>query len=156
MLEFFKLITHLGDAYFIIGVAVLSAVFIKDKNKAISIFINLLLVFGLNQSLKHIFKMPRPSNPLIEVGGYSFPSGHAMVSLAFYGFLIYLIFQKTKNKKIRILSAILLLLLIALIGASRVYLKAHYLKDVLCGFIFALIYLILDIKTINKFTIKRR
>ena len=150
MLEFFKLITHLGDAYFIIGISILISIIIKDYKKSISIFLNLILAFLLNQGLKQIFKIPRPNNNIISVSGYSFPSGHAMVSLAFYGFLIYLIFKITKNKKTRIISIVGLSLLILLIGISRVYLRVHYPIDIICGFIFALIYLIMYIKIVNK------
>ncbi len=150
MLEFFRLITHLGSAYFLIGITILLIIVLKDKNKSISIVLNLILVFLLNQGLKQIFKMPRPDNPLVKASGYSFPSGHAMVSFAFYGFLIYLIFKHTKNNKIRVVSAIMLSLLVLLIGYSRVYLKAHFPVDVICGFIFALVYLIIYIKTIYK------
>ena len=150
MLEFFKLITHLGSAYFLIGITLLLIIVLKDKNKSIGIVLNLILVFLLNQGLKQIFKMPRPDNPLVKVSGYSFPSGHAMVSFAFYGFLIYLILKHIENKKIKVLSTICLSLLILLIGYSRVYLHAHFPIDVICGFIFALIYLLIYIKIIYK------
>ena len=150
MLEIFKLITHLGSAYFLIGITFLLIIVLKDKNKSISIVLNLILVFLLNQGLKQIFKMPRPDNPLVKVSGYSFPSGHAMVSFAFYGFLIYLILKYIKNKKIKVLSIICLSLLILLIGYSRVYLHAHFPIDVICGFIFSFIYLVVYIKIIYK------
>ena len=67
MLDFFKLITFFGSAYFLIGISVLLVLIIKNKKTSLSISLNLLLVFLFNQGLKQIFKMPRPDNPLVKV-----------------------------------------------------------------------------------------
>ena len=83
---------------------------------------------------------------LVKEGGYSFPSGHAMVSFGFYGFLIYLAYKKINNKKIKYPLIISLALLILLIGISRIYLGVHYATDIIGGFIIGFIYLIVFIK----------
>ena len=78
-----------------------------------------------------------------------------MVSMGFYGFLIYLIHIKFKNKKLKNPLIIFLSLLILSIGISRVYLGVHYFTDVIGGFIIAIIYLHFYIKHIyNKKRIK--
>lgn len=87
----------------------------------------------------------RPFEKLIEETGFSFPSGHSASSLAFYGFLIYLIQIKLTNKTLKTSLTLLLSLLILLIGFSRVYLQVHYPSDVIGAFSYAGSYLILFI-----------
>ena len=95
---FMKVITTLGSAGIICGVSVLILICYKNKKYGIYSFINLMLITGLNILLKNIFDRPRPEGyRLIEETGYSFPSGHSMISMAFYGLLIYFIFKKVKN-----------------------------------------------------------
>ena len=65
-----------------------------------------------------------------------------MVSMAFYGFLIYLIYKNVKNKYLKWISITILSLLITLIGISRIYLGVHYTSDVLGGFLISISYLI--------------
>ncbi len=138
-----KFITNLGSALFVIAVSILLLVFLKDKVIGLSIFLNLAIVGGLNQILKMIFQRPRPVGyRLIEESGYSFPSGHSMISAAFYGFLIYLIYKKVENKYIKYSLIIGLTLLIVCIGLSRIYLGVHYASDVLAGFLVSICYLI--------------
>ena len=81
--------------------------------------------------------------------GYSFPSGHSMISMAFYGLIIYYVWKNVKNIKIRNITCILLSILILLIGISRIYLGVHYASDVLGGFIISIAYLIVFITITN-------
>jgi membrane-associated phospholipid phosphatase len=98
---------------------------------------------SLNLLLKWLFERPRPAlQHLAEVSGMSFPSGHAMMSFSFYGLLIYLIFENTELKPLRYALCILLLILMHLIGFSRVYLHVHYASDVLAGFAIGTVWLI--------------
>ena len=61
--------------------------------------LNIILNTVLNNALKFIIQRDRPALPhLVKAGGYSFPSGHAMMSFAFYGLLMYFAYQKIKNK----------------------------------------------------------
>ena len=77
-----------------------------------------------------------------------------MVSMAFYGYLIYLIYKYVKNKYVKWISIVLLSILICAIGVSRIYLGVHYTSDVLGGFLVSISYLILFISTVNKFFIE--
>lgn len=70
-----------------------------------------------------------------------------MASLAFYGYLIYLICANVKNKKLKYTLSTILAILIFLIGLSRIYLGVHYASDVIAGLCFSVIYLIVMIKT---------
>lgn len=152
--KIFLIITNLGSPYVLILLTLLSFLL---KNKKISFIItaNLGLITIINQVLKFIVKRPRPSDLfLIVETGYSFPSGHSMVSLSFYGLLIYFIYKYFKNKKLKICLITLLSLIIILIGVSRVYLGVHFVSDVISGFLLSLSYLIIFIKVINKFILK--
>ena len=110
-----------------------------------------IFVFILNRILKFIIARPRPERlKLVFEDGYSFPSGHSMVAFGFYGFLIYLICKKIENKKIKYPLIVFLSLLILFIGISRVYLGVHYVTDVIGGFIFTFLYLIVFVKYFCK------
>ncbi len=101
--------------------------------------------------LKNLFDRPRPDIPLLsEARGLSFPSGHAMCSMAFYGLMIYIVWQKQKTPWIKWTVTILLSLLILIIGFSRIYLRVHYPTDVLAGFCVGLIWLVLSIAVIKR------
>lgn len=145
-----KLITELGSWWFI---ALLSffTVFIlwkryKDKW---SIFFLLWTLGGggvLNLILKNLFERDRPSgDTLIESEGFSFPSGHAMMSLIMYGFLIYLISRLGRMKTTIISSVVLLVLVIAGVSYSRVYLEVHFPSDVLSGLLAGAIWLLVSL-----------
>ena len=77
-----------------------------------------------------------------------------MVSMAFYGYLIYLIYRYIKNKYIKLSLIVLLSILICLIGISRIYLGVHYTSDVLGGFLLSISYLVVYISLIKNLKIK--
>ena len=138
-----KIITFLGRALSIILLTVLLIIVVKGKRNKILILINVIVTTLLNQLLKNVFQRGRPIDSIIEESGYSFPSGHSMVSMAFYGFLIYLVHKS--NIKYKGLIVGLLSVLIVLIGISRIYLGVHYPTDVIGGFTLSLSYLLLFI-----------
>lgn len=147
-----KFITNFGRAIFLITLTIVLLVLIKNKKIGISIFSNLVIVTILNQLLKAILQRPRPTEyRIVEETGYSFPSGHSMVSMAFYGYLIYLIYKYVKNKYIKWISIVLLSILVCSIGISRIYLGVHYTSDVLGGFLISMSYLVIYISAVNKF-----
>ena len=147
-----KFITNFGGAIFLIVVTIVLFILIKNKKIRLSIFSNLVIITILNQLLKRILQRPRPTEyRIIEETGYSFPSGHSMISMAFYGYLIYLIYKYAKNKYIKWISIVLLSILICAIGISRIYLGVHYTSDVLGGFLISISYLIIYISAVNKF-----
>ena len=116
---------------------------------------NLLLMFGL----KFLFNRPRPLIPLLkEVPGLSFPSGHAFMSLTFFGLLIYIIYRGIADKWLKWICITILTLVIFMIGLSRVYLRVHYASDVIAGYCFGIVSLILllwMLRQIEKFNAKK-
>lgn len=134
-----KNITHLGGAIFLITLSLILLLIIKNKKIGILIWLNLGISVLLNQALKFIIQRPRPTEfRIINESGYSFPSGHSMVSAAFYGFLIYLIYKNVKNKYLKWSLITLLSLVILTIGISRIYLGVHYTSDVIGAFCISL------------------
>lgn len=152
---FAKFITNFGGIFVIVFFTVLLLLFLKNRKQKILIPINMVLVIGLNQALKFILQRPRPIEyRIIDEIGYSFPSGHSMLSLAFYGYLIYLTHLNIKNKYLKWFIIVLLSVLIGLIGISRIYLGVHYTSDVLAGYLIAFVYLIVFVKCTEKLRIK--
>lgn len=150
-----KFITNFGGAIFLIILTITLFILIKNKKIGLSIILNLIVITGLNQILKYILQRPRPTEyRLIEETGFSFPSGHSMVSMAFYGYLIYLIYKYVKNKDLKWISIVLLSILICSIGISRIYLGVHYTSDVLGGFLISLSYLILYTLIVNRYLLE--
>ena len=101
--------------------------------------------------LKLTFRRDRPLDPLLQAAkGFSFPSGHALMSVTFYGLLILIVWQNIKKAWLRwTLSAFLILLIVA-IGLSRVYLRVHYASDVLGGFTVGLVWLLLSLWILSR------
>ena len=151
-----KFITNFGGAIFLIIATIILFILIKNKKIGFSIISNLVIVTILNQLLKNILQRPRPNEfRIIEETGFSFPSGHSMASMAFYGYLIYLIYKYIKNKYLKWTLIVLLSILICTIGISRIYLGVHYTSDVLGGFLISISYLVIYISAVNKFLLEK-
>lgn len=146
-----KFITNFGGVLVLVVTTIILLISIKNKKIGLSIFANLCMITGLNVLLKQIVQRPRPTEyRIITETGYSFPSGHSMISMAFYGFLIYLIYQYVKNKYLKISLIAFLSILIISIGISTIYLGVHYTSDVIAGFCIAISYLVLYISSVNN------
>jgi len=91
----------------------------------------------LELSIKILVHRLRPEHALIPITKYSFPSGHATMAIIFFSILSYSIVEHIKNKT-KILLTSITLILILLIGFSRIYLGVHWFSDVLGGLILGL------------------
>ena len=157
-LDFFmKFITSFGNTatiFILVSVSIWGLIKIV-KNKKLAMFFLISLVGNVlcNQLIKLIIRRERPINSLIYVGGFSFPSGHAMVSMAFYGMLIYIFYRLLENNKLKLFLISLCGVLIFLIGFSRIYLGVHYFSDVIVGFSVSLLYLDLFSRILDKYDI---
>ena len=111
--------------------------------------VNLVCAVALNVLLKQLVQRPRPDGfRLIAETGYSFPSGHSMVAMAFYGLLAWMVWHYERDRFVRWLCVIGFGLVIALIVISRIYLGVHYASDVIAGFCVSLIWLALYTKLV--------
>lgn len=99
--------------------------------------------------LKLFFQRARPAESFIEVGGFAFPSGHAFAAMAFFGYLVYLAFRHFRHDVLRIAVTVFSLIMILLIGSSRVFLNVHWLTDVVGGYVAGFAWLILSILIIR-------
>lgn len=140
-------LSSLASYKFIIVATVLDIIIERSLCFSVGISINTLI----NKIIKSIVKRKRPINKIIKIGGYSFPSGHSCASMFFYGYIIYEIYISKINKYLKIILCILFSLLIISIGFSRIYLGAHYLLDVICGYSLSLSLLIIYINIKNKY-----
>lgn len=143
-------ITNIARAYSLIVISILLLFFIKNKRTAIRISINLVAVFLSSQLFKIIFRRPRPDGfALTTASGYGYPSGHAMVSLAFFGFLTYLLCKKVKSNLVKTILIAVSVIVILLIGFSRIYLGVHYFSDVIGGYLLGTAYFMIFLTVIK-------
>lgn len=103
----------------------------------------------VNVIVKDYIQRPRPTVDLVQVfrilDSYSFPSGHVMFYVGFYGFLWFLAYTLLKRSWLRTTILIVLGLLIALVGASRIYLGQHWGSDVLGAYLLGSLVLVVNI-----------
>lgn len=146
--------SFLGNHQFLIPANLaLIAFFLVGKNNwaAIRITVVSLSSLCLMSLLKNLFHRLRPANPLVTgITNFSFPSGHAFMSVAFYGLLIWWAASTMKNKWQRRIVISSLLLLILIIGFSRIYLRVHYATDVIVGFCIGFVCLVVSLTILEK------
>jgi undecaprenyl-diphosphatase len=104
--------------------------------EAMRFLISILTISALVWIVKHLVVRLRPVDSLIAETGFSFPSGHAAVSVVFFYILYMTIKPYIQSLALRRICFAIALIMPLLIGWSRVYLGVHYLSDVLGGFIF--------------------
>lgn len=146
-----KVITTLANTKSIIlyNVLIVIYILIKKNRKLMIIPINSLLSVIINNIFKIIFRRDRPLLiALIDESGYSYPSGHAMISILFFGTLSYVIGKS--NIKYKTLIRISLGIFIILVGISRVYLGVHYVSDIIGGYLLGMITLLTVISIKKK------
>jgi membrane-associated phospholipid phosphatase len=153
--QMMEIVTFFGSHYFLIPANILVAVFfLLTKKSRYSIKVSAIALSSvlIMLGLKLLFNRHRPLIPLLEPArGLSFPSGHAFMSVCFYGLLMIIIWREERPHPV--LKWVLLLLVIALllsIGFSRIYLRVHYFTDVVAGFCIGSFWLLLSSFLIDR------
>lgn len=136
-------ISSLASPVILAAMLLVVEAFAPGRRPGVCAAVNLVLVVGINQVLKEIVHRPRPDESLRLVSevGYSFPSGHSMVSMAFYGLLLWMVWRYEKDRVVKWMCCAGFGILILMVGMSRVYLGVHYASDVLAGFCVSVIWL---------------
>jgi undecaprenyl-diphosphatase len=137
--EVAKGVTLLGSPAFIVPWGLLAAVILLTRREYLTAAGWVAALLGgalLDGVLKQIFHRPRPTwdVPIIAAHGFSFPSGHAMGSLVAYGMLAYLVWRELDQAWGRVALAGGTLVLVLVIGLTRMYLGVHYFSDVIAGY----------------------
>jgi len=124
----------------------------KKKTYAWEVFIMGASSTALLFALKKIFGRPRPEQPLFEyLSGYSFPSGHALLTFVFCSVVIYLVWQSKLSDLWKWIISVLLVLFSIAVGVSRIILRVHYPTDVIAGFAMGYIWVLLGLWVQHKY-----
>ena len=152
--DIMKFITFFGTHLFLIPANLaLITYFLVRKHRWYSIKVPVVAIGSVvvMSLLKLYFSRARPLTPILqEVQGFSFPSGHAMSAVTFYGLLIYLVYRYIQGAIPKYVLIGFLALFILLIGISRIYLRVHYTSDVLAGFAMGIIWLVVSLWVMGK------
>ena len=149
---YFKFMTFWAEPITIVILCMMTLITLIFKKRSSLYLIGFLIISTvINQILKYLVARPRPDLALIEVSGHSFPSGHAMGAVSFYGFIIWLVFRSKLNNKIKVVVNGILTFLIINICYSRIYLGVHYFSDVLSGALISLSLLLISTYYIKKY-----
>ena len=159
--QYFIFVTNVGDFYgylIVVGIsAFVSAVVFKRWKYVAQVTLVLVLATISNMMLKRFIDRARPGiEHLVSVETLSYPSGHAMSAMAFYGFIIFLFYKIKMNIFLKFCVFLVLALLILSIGISRIYLGVHFPSDIAGGFIAGFIWVIFCILVFDLIEVFRR
>jgi len=151
-IRFMVIVTSLGGVVLMTLFTLSLAVALWNRRRWVHLF-ELLVAVPLGAAamfaMKGFFQRARPVEALLDVRGLSFPSGHAFISMVFFGFVIHLLFRSRLNPAWIAGGTLVCLALIALIGTSRVYLGVHFLTDVLGGYAAGFLWLVLALRLVR-------
>ena len=149
LVDVLEAVTAAGSTIFLAAATLTAGALLAARRRFSGVLLLLLVFVGgalVNVALKHGFERPRPPFADELAGGaegFSFPSGHANVSIAVYGALVIVMLRDLASRAARIACVVAAVVLVTLIGFSRLYLGAHYLSDVLAGFAAGIAWLML-------------
>lgn len=127
----------------LIAMLLVIAAFAPGKRPGWFCTVNLALAALLNVVLKTLIQRPRPEGFRLAVeSGFSFPSGHSMAAMAFFGLIVWMAWHYEQDRRQRLILTAAFSAVIAMIGISRIYLGVHYASDVLGGFCASIIWLV--------------
>lgn len=148
-------ITELGSTVFVLGLGLCVGIFLVFRRQipyAVGLAVSVFGAGGTALLLKELIRRARPDVTLQAYAetGFSFPSGHATLAAAFYGFLIYLVWRMMPASRRRTAVVAVLTVLIALIAFSRLYLGVHYLTDVIGGLLLGGLFVWIGILVVKR------
>lgn len=157
--EVMKVFTAIGSTKGVIAISAITlGLLLYFRQKALTILFVIVIAgtAALNLVLKLFFQRARPDlNRLIEISGYSFPSGHTMMATSLYIILAFILWRNARNSG-RILYIIGAVFMIGMICISRIYLGVHYPSDVVGGIFSSAFWLLIAISVYTIFMNKRQ
>ena len=139
-----KAVSNLASLPFVIGVLVAAMLWEPSRVHAVWAAVNVGAISAIDQLLKVLVRRPRPQGfRLVEAPGLSFPSGHSMAAMAFYGYGVWLVRCGACGLPFGAAIEVALAFVIFAVGVSRIYLGVHYASDVLGGFCLSFAWLVL-------------
>lgn len=148
LIKIFTWITLLGNGQIIVSSAVIFSVILwlwQKKSYLLPFWITIAGSELFNFLGKLTFHRARPEIAFYAENTFSFPSGHATISVAFYGFLVYVLFKQFKKWRHKIKALFFGIIIIIAIGLSRLYLGVHFLSDVWSGYLLGTLWLLIGI-----------
>jgi membrane protein DedA with SNARE-associated domain/membrane-associated phospholipid phosphatase len=134
--EVAKVVTVFGAGWVTWPLAAIAAAFFAVKRRWLEVWalvVGMLLIIFLANGIKDWTDRPRPPDPLVDVSGSSFPSGHAAYSTLYVWLAITVALRVVPGITRRSLVIVASIVLAALIGVSRAYLRVHWFSDVTAG-----------------------
>jgi undecaprenyl-diphosphatase len=134
--EFFITVTNIGSPFILASLSLVLAIYLllrRDTYDALLYISAIALTVLTSTILKHTFQITRPIYGLVSLSSWSFPSGHATVSTAFFFATVYTFWGKIKSWPMRLLLLLGCITGAVLVSFSRLYLGVHYALDVLGG-----------------------
>lgn len=142
-----KAASSLASLPFVVGVLAAAMLWAPNRPHVVWAAFNVGAISAIDQLLKVLVHRPRPQGfQLVEAPGLSFPSGHSMAAMAFYGYGIWLVRCGVCGLPFGVAIEVALACVILAVGVSRVYLGVHYVSDVLGGFCLSFVWLILFVR----------
>lgn len=147
-----KSVSNMASLPVVVGVLVATFIWAPCRIQVMCAAVNVGVISAIDQLLKVLVRRPRPQGyRLVEAPGLSFPSGHSMAAMAFYGYGIWLVQGGAGSLSSNVFAVMALACVILAVGVSRIYLGVHYASDVLGGFCLALAWLILFVRLVPPF-----
>jgi len=148
--QVFYVITYFADQITISIIGAIVLLYLYFKKELAYLYALILIFLGTEISAYLIKVFINRGRPIADIAYYieksgSFPSGHSAIAIAFYGFVTYYLIHHISGRNVRHIILFVGILLIVLIGFSRLYLDVHFLSDVLGGFLMGGLWLVVGI-----------
>jgi len=155
LIRIMSIVTFFGSSTFLLLATSILAGYYFFKRRwhyGFAILLISLSSSGIMFLLKQFFKRQRPLHPYGRtLVNYSFPSGHSVSSFVFCSILAYLFWQTNASKQVRIAGVFLLMCCSLLIGISRIFLNYHFATDVIAGFCFGVVWVLLSFWVMRRY-----
>lgn len=151
--KFFTWLTLLAVGQIILVFAVIYSIILflwKKKTYLLPLWITIAGSELFTYLVKLAIHRPRPLNAIYTENSFSFPSGHASISVVFYGFIAYILFRQLKKWQHKMAVLFFGVIFILMIGLSRLYLGVHFLSDVLGGYLLGTLWLLIGIAIFER------